>query len=110
QAVQDAETSREDSLLSARRSVENAESALAQANTAYSQAQASAALTAQSNAAQAQTLQLEMADTREQIALLRSLLDEDGLVTAPRDTQLLRCDLTEGQPCPEGDVLRLAKA
>ena len=73
QAVQDAETSREDSLLSARRSVENAESALAQANTAYSQAQASAALTAQSNAAQAQTLQLEMADTREQIALLRSL-------------------------------------
>ena len=27
-----------------------------------------------------------------------------------RDIQLLRCDLTEGQPCPEGDVLRLAKA
>ena len=109
QAVQDAETSREDSLLSARRSVENAESALAQANIAYSQAQASAALTARSNAAEAEALGLEKEKNDETIDLLTSLVEAGGLVCAPRDALLTACTVEQGQPCPEGECLPLAK-
>lgn len=109
QAVSSAETSREDSLLSAKRSVENAESSLAQANEAYSQAQASASLTAQSNAAEAEALRLEKEKNDEKIDLLTSLVEAGGLVSAPRDALLTVCALEQGQPCPEGECLQLAK-
>lgn len=109
QAVGSAEASREDSLLSAKRSMENAESSLAQANEAYSQAQASASLTAQSNAAEAEALRLEKEKNDERIDLLTSLVEADGLVRAPRDTLLTACSLEQGQPCPEGESLQLAK-
>lgn len=108
-ALQDAEAAREDALLSAKRSVEDADSALFQANTAYAQAQASAALTAQDNAAQAQALRLELEQTDKTIAMIEDQIKANGLVCADRDTQLLACDLTAGQPCPEGNSLRLAK-
>lgn len=109
QTVSSAEASREDSLLSAKRSVENAESSLAQANEAYSQAQASASLTAQSNAAEAEALRLEKKKNDEKIDLLTSLVETGGLVRAPRDTLLTACALEQGQPCPEGESLQLAK-
>ena len=109
QAVDSAETDREDLLLSAKRSVENAESSLAQANDAYSQAQASASLTAQSNAAEAEALRLEKEKNDEKIDLLASLVEAGGLVRAPRSTLLTVCDLEQGQPCPEGESLQLAK-
>ena len=109
QTVSSAEASREDSLLSAKRSVENAESSLAQANEAYSQAQASASLTAQSNAAEAAALRLEKKKNDEKIDLLTSLVEPGGLVRAPRDTLLTACALEQGQPCPEGESLQLAK-
>ena len=109
QAVDSAETSREDSLLSAKRSVENAESSLAQANEAYSQAQASASLTAQSNAAEAEALRLEKEKNDEKIDLLTSLVEAGGLVSAPRDALLTVCTVEQGQPCPEGECLQLAK-
>ena len=108
-AVDSAETSREDSLLSAKRSVENAESSLAQANEAYSQAQASASLTARTNAAEAEALRLEKEKNDEKIDLLASLVEAGGLVSAPRSTLLTVCDLEQGQPCPEGECLQLAK-
>ena len=109
QAVGSAEASREDSLLSAKRSMENAESSLAQANEAYSQAQASASLTAQSNAAEAEALRLEKEKNDERIDLLTSLVEAHGLVRAPRDTLLTACSLEQGQSCPEGESLQLAK-
>lgn len=109
QAADDAKTGREDSLLSAKRSVENAESALAQANAAYSQAQTSAALTAEANAAEAGALRLEKEKNDETIDLLAALIEAGGLVSAPRDTVLTVCGLEQGQPCPEGDCLQLAK-
>ena len=109
QAVESAETSREDSMLSAKRSVENAESSLAQANEAYSQAQASASLTAQSNAAEAEALRLEKAKNDEKIDLLTSLVEAGGLVSAPRDALLTVCTVEQGRPCPEGECLQLAK-
>ena len=95
--------------VSAQRSVENAESSLSQANDAYSQAQASAALTAQSNAAEAEALRLEKEKNDEKIDLLASLVEAGGLVSAPRSTLLTVCDLEQGQPCPEGECLQLAK-
>ena len=109
QAVISAETSREDSLLTAKRSVENAESSLAQANEAYSQAQAGAALTAQSNAAEAEALRLEKEKNDEKVDLLTALVEAGGLVSAPRDALLTVCALEQGQPCPEGECLQLAK-
>ena len=109
QAVDSAETSREDSMLSAKRSVENAESSLAQANEAYSQAQASVSLTAQSNAAEAEALRLEKEKNDEKIDLLTSLVEAGGLVSAPRDALLTVCTVEQGQPCPEGECLQLAK-
>lgn len=108
QAAQSAAASREDTLLSAKRSVENAQSSLSQANTAYSEAQASAALTAQTNAAQAESLRLEKAKNDETISLLSGLIESGGTVYAPRDAQLLECSLAQGEPCPDGG-LRLAK-
>ena len=109
QAVSSAETSREDSLLSAKRSVENAESSLAQAEDTYAQAQASAALTARSNAAEAEALGLEKEKNDETIDLLTSLVEAGGLVCAPRDALLTACTVEQGQPCPEGECLQLAK-
>lgn len=109
QAVDSAEADREDLLLSAKRSVENAESSLAQANEAYSQAQASASLTARTNAAEAEALRLEKEKNDEKIDLLASLVEAGGLVRAPRSTLLTVCDLEQGQPCPEGECLQLAK-
>lgn len=109
QALEQAQNAREDTLLSARRNLEDAQSALTQAESTYSQAQNSATLTAQSNAAQAQALQLEVDSTKESIALLTGYLQSDGLVCADRDAQLLTCDLTEGQPCPESGGLRLSR-
>ena len=110
QALQQAQTDRQDSLLAAQRSLENAQAALDQANTAYSQAQQSAALTAQTNQAEAAALQLDMDKNQSQIQLLQSLLETDGLVVASADTQVLLCTLQQGQPCPEGTALQLAKA
>lgn len=109
QALENAQNSREDELLAAQRSIEDAESALAQAEAADSQARSSAALTAQNNQAQADALQLEMKKTEEGIALLTACIQSGGLICAERDTQLLTCNLTEGQPCPESGGLRLAK-
>ena len=76
---------------------------------AYSQAQASASLTAQSNAAEAEALRLEKKKNDEKIDLLTSLVETGGLVRAPRDTLLTACALEQGQPCPEGESLQLAK-
>lgn len=36
-------------------------------------------------------------------------METDGLICAERDTQLLTCDLKEGQPCPESGGLRIAR-
>ena len=109
QAVSAAEASREDSLLSAKRSLENAENALAQANDAYSKAQTSASLTAQTNAAEAESLRLEKEKNDEKIDLLASLVEAGGLVSTPRDALLTVCTPRQGQPCPEGECLQLAK-
>ncbi|HJB22058.1 MAG TPA: HlyD family efflux transporter periplasmic adaptor subunit [Candidatus Fournierella merdavium] len=109
QAAQAAEADRADALLSAQRSVENADSALAQANAAYAQAQTSADLTARTNAAQAETLRLEKEKNDEAIDLLTALIEAGGRVSAPRDTVLTVCGLEQGQPCPEGDCLLLAR-
>lgn len=109
QTLEQAQNAREDSLLSAQRNLEDAQTALTQAESDYTQAQSSAALTAQSNAAQEQQLQLEIASTEECIALLTACMETDGLICAERDTQLLTCDLKEGQPCPESGGLRIAR-
>lgn len=110
QALQQAQTDRQDSLLAAQRSLESAQTALDQADAAYAQAQQSAALTAQTNQAEAAALQLDMEKNQRQTELLQGLLDAGGLVTAPADTQVLLCTLQQGQPCPDGTALRLAKA
>lgn len=109
QTLEQAQNAREDSLLSAQRNLEDAQTALTQAESDYTQAQSSAALTAQSNAAQEQQLQLEIASTEKCIALLTACMETDGLICAERDTQLLTCDLKEGQPCPESGGLRIAR-
>ncbi|WP_058965164.1 efflux RND transporter periplasmic adaptor subunit [Allofournierella massiliensis] len=109
QTLEQAQNAREDSLLSAQRNLEDAQTALTQAESDYTQAQSSAALTAQSNAAQEQQLQLEIASTEKCIALFTACMETDGLICAERDTQLLTCDLKEGQPCPESGGLRIAR-
>lgn len=109
QEVLNAQAAREDTLLSAKRSVENAQSALAQADTAYAQAQESAALTAQTNEAQAQEVMLEMEKTKESIQLLSEIVRTQGLVSADREGQVLQCSLSEGEPCPQKNSLRFSK-
>lgn len=108
-ALRDARQSQADTLLSAQRSVEDAGTALGQAQTSYDQAKQSSDLSAQSSAADAAVLSLSMQSTEEQVAGLAALLESGGLVTATYDTQVLLCSLQQGQPCPAGTVLRLAR-
>lgn len=109
QGVLDAQSARENALLSASRNLEDAQNALSQADSAYAQAQESAALTAQTNAAQAQEVSLELEETEENIQILNALVKTEGLVTADREGQVLQCNLSEGQPCPQKGGFRLSK-
>ena len=104
-----ARQSQSDSLLAARHSVENAQSALDSAAATGAQATQDAALTKQANDASAASLRLEMDKTAEQIELLEGLIRSGGLVAAPWDGQVLACTLAEGQPSAAGALRFSAK-
>ena len=74
----------------------------------YNQAKENADLAAQTNAADAVALNLEIQKCEDKIQNLEELIESDGVVTATYDTQVLLCSLQQGQPCPAGSALRLA--
>lgn len=104
-----AKTAQEEVQIANRQQKEQAQTDLDAAKADYTKAQAENALTQQSSQAEAAAVQLEIQKLEQQITQLTALQQVDGFVTAPRDTQILRCDLQEGQPCPEWMPLVLAK-
>ena len=107
-ALRDAKLSQEDAIISAQRNVENAQDTLNQSQADYNQAKENADLAAQTNAADAVALNLEIQKCEDKIQNLEELIESDGVVTATYDTQVLLCSLQQGQPCPAGSALRLA--
>ncbi|MDD4851225.1 MAG: hypothetical protein PHO10_11095 [Gemmiger sp.] len=101
----------DDTLLGTARATENAQSALAQAQADYEKAQASAAVTAQSNQADAALVQLEIDRLEGEIAQLTALQQQDGKLLSPSSAAVLACTLTPGQKTGEGGAtLRLTDA
>lgn len=109
QVLKQARQALEDAQHSGARQLESARDALTAANMAQQQAQHQAALDQKSNKADAAALKLEMDENDRVIQRLRELLETDGLVTAPRDTQILHCALQQGTPAPAQEAITLAK-
>lgn len=109
EALYAAETAREDTALSSKRRTESAQQALNQANTQLAEAKAQDALVQQSSQADALSVKREIEKTENQIHLLNQFLKTDGLFAAPREAQIIRCDLAIGEVVPERSPLLLSK-
>lgn len=108
-AVQATQTALEDAQQNANRSKESAQSALNQANIAFHQAKQQADLAQQASHAEIAGLKLSMDKIAEQIHLLENLIQAGGILTAPRNCQVLQCTLQEGAVCSEHNGLQLSQ-
>ncbi len=95
-SLEDAQSAAQDSARAGRRSVEDAETALAQAQEDYAGAQSDAEMQNLQNQAEASLLSVTIAEQEETVAQLAALQEAGGILTAPSEGTVRTMDGLEG--------------